>query len=484
MIIGMVGISYVSFSNLQETNQAFLQQQDSLEKISRPLDHLQDLRVVLMQYLISDSQDSLENYQNLTIQLEQDLKVLRESLFSKGDMQKSYGSQNIERQKEIISLLIEYIQKELVNSQEIILLHQTAGIKATQKQIFDKVNQSNLDVANIQLEHLINLEKDNLAIWLQKKQTSITNATSISLITLLSTLSVLGILFYSIYQEIIARRRLEASLTKERDFTIAVLDTVGALVIVLDPDGKIVRFNRECERVTGYHYEEVRHQSFYKIFLLPEDIASVRNNITKSAHQGLANTYEKYWRTKSGEQRLISWSTTNLLSADREIDFIIGMGLDITERKQVEEEIRMQNWRSLVLSQITLRICQSLNISEILNTTVNEVRKFLKADRVIFYQFNGEWEGTVIAESVKSPWLSSIGIDVQDLCFREGLWQKFRDGNQVINDDIPNSNMPDCYKELMSQFQVKATLVVPVLESSQLWGLLIVHHCSHTRHWR
>ncbi|MFN5965276.1 MAG: GAF domain-containing protein, partial [Pseudanabaena sp.] len=347
-----------------------------------------------------------------------------------------------------------------------------------------KINQKDLYLADIQLDNLINLEKINLENWLQKQQNSSISATSISLIALLSTLIILGILFYSVYYEIIARRRLEVDLAKERDFTIAVLDTVGALVIVLDPDGKIIRFNREFERVTGYHYEEVRNQSFYKIFLLPEDIELVRNTITQSTYKNSASTYEQYWKSKSGEPRLISWSTTILLSPDHKTDFIIGTGLDITERKQVEEEVRMQNWRSLILSQITLRIRKSLDINEILNTTVYEVRKFLKADRVVSYQFNGAWEGKVIAESVESPWISSMSMDIQDQCFREGLWQKYRDGNKVINDDIPNSNMPDCYKELMSQFQVKANLVVPILESDQLWGLLIVHQCSNTRHWR
>ncbi|MFN5924466.1 MAG: GAF domain-containing protein, partial [Pseudanabaena sp.] len=78
MIIGMGIISYVSFSKLQETSNAFLQQQESLETINRPLDHLRELRVALMHYLISDNQDSLVKYQKLTLQLEQDLKSLRE----------------------------------------------------------------------------------------------------------------------------------------------------------------------------------------------------------------------------------------------------------------------------------------------------------------------------------------------------------------------------------------------------------------------
>jgi len=484
LVVGMGVISHINLSKLQETNNALLQQQESLEKINRPIDHLHDLKITLMQYLLSGDQDSLEKYEILVIQLEQELQTLQAKNIQNGSKKQVDSPQNSHRYQETLTLLTQYIRKELNSSREAILLHQTAGIKATQKQVLDKINQNALDLENIQLDKQIALEKDRLTQWLHNRQSSISYAVNISLITLLFTLVVLGSLFYSVYHEMIARRRLEGRLEQERDFTIAVLDTVGALVIVLDSQGKIVRFNRECERVTGYHYEEIRNQSFCKIFLLPEDRESAYHSFTQASNNNVPTSFENYWVMKSGEKRLISWSTTVLLSSDNEVDFIIGTGLDITERKQVEEEVRMQNWRSLVLSQITLRIRQSLNIYEILNTTVTEVRQFLKADRVIFYQFVGEWEGKVIAESVEPPWIPSMGTDIQDLCFRNGLWRKYQDGKKVIHDDIASSNMPDCYKNLMAQFQVQANLVIPILESDHLWGLLIVHQCSETRHWR
>ena len=46
-------------------------------------------------------------------------------------------------------------------------------------------------------------------------------------------------------------KRTEEALQEERNVVSAILDTVGALVVVLDPDGRIVRFNRACERSTG-----------------------------------------------------------------------------------------------------------------------------------------------------------------------------------------------------------------------------------------
>jgi PAS domain S-box-containing protein len=483
MVIGMGVISFVNLSGLRDINSAILQQRETLEKINQPINRLRELKVAMMNYLLSNNPDSLEKYEVLALQLEQDLQVLQKlSLSNSSHM---YAQQRSDRYKNTLLLLVQHINKEMSDSRQILLIYQTAGISATQKKISDLNNQNYLDLAEVQLEQLITLETSNLMQWLQKRQASIFNAVDLSLITLLFTLVVLAILFYFVRHEVNIRRKLANSLKQERDFTVAVLDTAATLVMVLDPEGKIIRFNRECERVTGYYYEEVHNQSFWKIFLLPEDAPSVRKNLAKVVtSQSSSTSYENYWITKHGERRLISWSTTSLLSSDGKIDFVIATGLDVTDRKQVEEEVRLQNWRSLVFSQITLRIRQSLNINEILSTTVDEVRRFLKADRVLAYRFDGEWEGAVVVESVEMPWIASLGTDIKDICFRHGLWEKYRQGRRVINDDIPNSDMPDCYKKLMAQFQVQANLVVPILEKENLWGLLIVHQCSTTRHWR
>ena len=67
-------------------------------------------------------------------------------------------------------------------------------------------------------------------------------------------------------------KRTEASLQEERNVVSAILDTVGALVVVLDPEGRIIRFNRACELTTGYSLEEVRGKHIWDLFLLPEEV--------------------------------------------------------------------------------------------------------------------------------------------------------------------------------------------------------------------
>lgn len=160
------------------------------------------------------------------------------------------------------------------------------------------------------------------------------------------------------------------------------------------------------------------------------------------------------------------------------------------ERKQAEEESQRQNARAQLLAAITLRIRRSLHINEILETTVAEVRQFLQADRVIIYRFDHEWNGVVVVESVQEEWDSMLGKYIEDTCFKEGAWQYFQQGKTASIDDVETTPITPCYQRLLRQCQVKANLVVPILQHQdnevepQLWGLLIAHQCESPRQWQ
>ena len=135
-------------------------------------------------------------------------------------------------------------------------------------------------------------------------------------------------------------RASEEALKKERDFISAVIDTSGALVVVLDREGRIVRFNRACELTTGYAFEEVRGKCFWDLFLLPEELESVKAVFEKLRSGQFPNTHENYWATRAGGRRLIAWSNTALLDSQGSVEYVIATGIDVTERKQAEENLR------------------------------------------------------------------------------------------------------------------------------------------------
>ena len=94
----------------------------------------------------------------------------------------------------------------------------------------------------------------------------------------------------------------------ERDFVSAVLSTVGALVIVLDREGRVVRFNRACEQTTGYSFKDVEGKHFWELLLVPEEIESVKDIFDDLRGGQFPNEHENYWVANDGTRRWISWS--------------------------------------------------------------------------------------------------------------------------------------------------------------------------------
>jgi PAS domain S-box-containing protein len=112
------------------------------------------------------------------------------------------------------------------------------------------------------------------------------------------------------------------------------------LVIVLDPEGKIIRFNRACEQMTGYSFEEVRGQCVWDQFLVPEDVGLFKESFQKTRADQRPNEYESRWVSRDGRQRIIAWSTTILPGASETANYVIASGIDITERKRAEAKFR------------------------------------------------------------------------------------------------------------------------------------------------
>ncbi|MGV0103530.1 PAS domain-containing protein [Nostoc sp. DSM 114160] len=172
------------------------------------------------------------------------------------------------------------------------------------------------------------------------------------------------------------------------------------------------------------------------------------------------------------------------------------------ETVQLRTQLQQRIERERVVSLITQKIHQSLNLDEILQTTVTEVREFLHTDRVLVFQLKPDGNGTVVAESVGEKWRSLLDSTMYDPCLAENYlaWnrpgisydtaivenyiQRYRQGYVTAIFDIQDSSIDACHVELLAQFQVKANLVVPIIYDDHFWGLLIAHNCAVPRRWQ
>jgi PAS domain S-box-containing protein len=134
-------------------------------------------------------------------------------------------------------------------------------------------------------------------------------------------------------------KRSEIELQDERNVVSAILDTVGALVVVLDQKGRIIRFNRASELTTGYSFDEVRGKRIWDLFLLPEEVNRFKLIFERMSADVLPQEYQSYWITRHKSQRLIAWSSTMLPGNNGAPNLVIATGIDITEREQLEKAI-------------------------------------------------------------------------------------------------------------------------------------------------
>jgi len=162
-----------------------------------------------------------------------------------------------------------------------------------------------------------------------------------------------------------------------------------------------------------------------------------------------------------------------------------------------------ENW----LHQIVTRIRCSLDLAEILEAAVNEVRSFLNIDRAKIYRFDGDWHGEVIAESLQPSTLPSLlGLHFPATDIPEKDRDRFITARQrvVVNvsaqirtmnalddsdtrqalpqSDIRYAPLDPCHAEYLKNMGVDASLVLPILHNGDLWGLLACHH-SQPRHF-
>ena len=131
-------------------------------------------------------------------------------------------------------------------------------------------------------------------------------------------------------------KQSEEQARREAEFAKAVFDTAGALIVVLDSEGRIVRFNRTCQELTGYTEAEVRGRSVWEL-LIPEEDREPTGAVFDRLQEGqFPNRHENDWLTKDGSRIRVAWSNTCLRDSAGQIDLFISIGLDVTEACLVE----------------------------------------------------------------------------------------------------------------------------------------------------
>jgi PAS domain S-box-containing protein len=158
--------------------------------------------------------------------------------------------------------------------------------------------------------------------------------------------------FMDVSRDITSRVKAEEALRTERNFVATVLDTVGALVVVLNTAGKIVRSNRAFELITGYTSDELRGKLFWDLFIMPEEAKSFKAAFYSDDKASPKTAREIQLIIRDGSRRMIAWSNTAILNEKKQAEFFIATGIDLTEKKTAEEAAQVHLANSARLAAI------------------------------------------------------------------------------------------------------------------------------------
>ncbi|HEY9648751.1 MAG TPA: GAF domain-containing protein [Chroococcidiopsis sp.] len=183
-----------------------------------------------------------------------------------------------------------------------------------------------------------------------------------------------------------------------------------------------------------------------------------------------------------------------------------GLLIDISDRKATEaalqelnrgleqrvqqrtETLQQQAEQERLLRLITQRIHESFDLNEILATALSETRQTLQANRVAIYQFNPDWSGSFVAESVEDCWVPLVGSDIkrvwEDTHLKQTQGGRYRNHETFAVNDIYTVGHRSCHIALLEQFQAKAYAIAPIFVHETLWGLLATYQNTAPRQWQ
>ncbi len=261
-----------------------------------------------------------------------------------------------------------------------------------------------------------------------------------------------------------------------------LFNVVAAPVGIKDHRHGWLFLNRAYRELLGHPTEDLVGKS--ELDVLPPAVAEV---FLATERQTLATGQRQSTQvllpTSDGLSRALIVSIAPVVAAEAEAPLLMVTLQDITAQQQVEQTLRRQSERERLLGAIAQHLLQSMNPEELLQTTVNEVRRFLKVDWAVFYSFDPDYRG-VVAESAATPMPPNLGDSLATLnLIAQDLVRSCQGEIQVI-DDIHTARLPSAYRERLAQMEVQAGLVVPIVQGDALYGLVCALHHSGPRPWQ
>ncbi|MGC1245207.1 MAG: histidine kinase dimerization/phosphoacceptor domain -containing protein [Spirulinaceae cyanobacterium] len=277
------------------------------------------------------------------------------------------------------------------------------------------------------------------------------------------------------------RQKTEMALVKSAATNRALINSIPDLMFCFNHDGIFLDYKAAKDYEAAVSPEDFLGKRVNEV-LPPQISQSVLQCIKRALQTKEIQSFEYQLPRSYQDNKIRDWEARLFVSNENEVMAIIR---DITERKRSETELRRQSLKSRLFAEISLKIRQSLQLEEILQTTVTEVQQIFQVDRVLIYHCLASGLDKVIMEEVLLGWPKTLGMSFPQEVSFQNHQDSWRQGEVLAIADLEKEygkTSPSIVAFWQNWF-VKAKLVVPILQQEKLWGLIIVHQCSSCRHW-
>ena len=275
----------------------------------------------------------------------------------------------------------------------------------------------------------------------------------------------------------------------EERFRSLVANVPGVIYRVLPSHGWTTLFVSDAiEEITGYSAQTfLDNPGLWSKIIYREDLPRITQLINQSISQRQPYAFECRMVCADGDIRWIYERGQGMWDQWGNLLYLDGAIIDLTDRKHNEEILQRQAQRDRLLTTLSQRIRESLNLDEILDRTVREVRHSLKADRVLIVRLDGPGNSQVVSEAVIPPYQPTLGLNFYESQLPAHCYQAYAQGQSrvMVAPDL-HCEYGTCIGQL-GLMEVRSQMVIPILHPSamgaNLWGLLIAHQCSDPRQW-
>ncbi|MBI4785249.1 MAG: PAS domain S-box protein [Oscillatoriophycideae cyanobacterium NC_groundwater_1537_Pr4_S-0.65um_50_18] len=280
------------------------------------------------------------------------------------------------------------------------------------------------------------------------------------------------------------QKQAEEALQLSEERFRKAFDTTAVGMCIVSPEGKFLKVNGSLCNFWGYSEAELLNLTFQEL-THPEDL-SKDLDLFQQMLAGEIHSYhlEKRYVTKQEQWVWGLLSVSLVRDAQEQPLYFVSQIQDISDRKQAEIRLQQQSDREHLVNSISQRIRASLNLQEILNTTVSEVHQVLQADRVLVYRILPDNTGQTIAESVSAGWPVILDQIFPEERFPPENYSRYVQGRVFALSDRETGLTLRCLVDFLKDMQVRAKLVTPIIQNQTLWGLLVAHQCSAPRQWQ